>query len=131
MVMAWRTTRKRGYGTTFDRPPANVIMRQTLRVVPLLVLPVIIVGGIFSGVFTVTESAAVGVAYTVIIGLLARPRLRFKDFYDAILYSAVISSVAGMLLGVGAIVSWILTYNRVTQSLADIWSASRATRRCS
>lgn len=120
MVMAWRTTRKQGYGTTFDRPPANVIMRQTLRVLPLLVLPVIIVGGIFSGVFTVTESAAIGVAYTVIIGLLATPRLRFKDFYDAILYSAVISSVAGMLLGVGAIVSWILTYNRITQTLADI-----------
>jgi len=120
MAMAWRTTRKQGYGTIFDRPPPKVILRQTLRVVPLLVLPVIIVGGIFSGVFTVTESAAVGVAYTVIIGLLARPRLRFKDFYDAILYSAVISSVAGMLLGVGAIVSWILTYNRITQTLADI-----------
>jgi tripartite ATP-independent transporter DctM subunit len=120
MVMAWRTTRKQGYGTTFDRPPGKVILRQTLRVLPLLVLPVIIVGGIFSGVFTVTESAAIGVAYTVTIGLLARPRLRFKDFYDAILYSAVISSVAGMLLGVGAIVSWILTYNRITQTLADI-----------
>jgi tripartite ATP-independent transporter DctM subunit len=120
MVMAWRTTRKQGYGTIFDRPPGKVILRQTLRVVPLLVLPVIIVGGIFSGVFTVTESAAIGVAYTVIVGLLARPRLRFKDFYDAILYSAVISSVAGMLLGVGAIVSWILTYNRITQTLADI-----------
>ena len=102
-----------------DRPPAKVIWRQTLRVLPLLVLPVIIVGGIFTGVFTVTESAAIGVAYTVIIGLFATPRLRVKDFYDAILYSAVISSVAGMLLGVGAIVSWILTYNKITQTLAD------------
>lgn len=119
MFMAWRTTRKRGYGTVFERPPAKVVLRQTLRVVPLLVLPVIIVGGIFSGVFTVTESAAIGVAYTVIVGLCATPRLRLKDFYDAILYSAVISSVAGMLLGVGAIVSWILTYNRITQTLAD------------
>jgi len=119
MAMAWRTTRKRGYGAVFERPPAREIARQTLRVVPLLVLPVIIVGGIFSGVFTVTESAAIGVAYTVIIGFLARPRLRMRDIYDAILYSAVISSVAGMLLGVGAIVSWILTYNRITQTLAD------------
>ena len=119
MVMAWRTTRKQGYGAVFDRPPAKVIWRQTLRVLPLLVLPVIIVGGIFTGVFTVTESAAIGVAYTVIIGLFATPRLRVKDFYDAILYSAVISSVAGMLLGVGAIVSWILTYNKITQTLAD------------
>lgn len=119
-AMAWRTTRKRGYGVVFDRPPARVIARQTLRVVPLLVLPVIIVGGIFSGVFTVTESAAVGVAYTILIGLFQNPRLRWRDLYDAIMYSAVISSVAGMLLGVGAIVSWVLTYNRVTQTLADL-----------
>ena len=38
-----------------------------------------------------------------------------KDIYDATLYSAVVSAVAGMLLGAGAIVAWILTYNRVTQ----------------
>jgi tripartite ATP-independent transporter DctM subunit len=119
LVMAWRTTMRKGYGEVFERPPARVVARQTLRVAPLLVLPVIIVGGIFSGVFTVTESAAVGVAYTVLIGVVRRPRLRLRDLYDAILYSAVISSVAGMLLGVGAIVSWILTYNRVTQMLAD------------
>jgi tripartite ATP-independent transporter DctM subunit len=120
LAMAWRTTRTKGYGTVFERPPARVIARQTLRVVPLLVLPLIIVGGIFSGVFTVTESAAVGVAYTVLIGLCIRPGLRLRDLYDAVLYSAVISSVAGMLLGVGAIVSWILTYNRITQTLADV-----------
>ena len=95
-------------------------MRQTLRVLPLIALPVIIAGGIFSGVFTVTESAAVGVAYTAIVGLCSKPRLRWKDVYDATMYSAVVSAVAGMLLGAGAIVSWILTYNRVTQDLADL-----------
>ena len=87
---------------------------------PLLVLPLIIVGGILSGVFTVTESAAIGVAYTMLFGLLSTSRgSRCKDIYDATVYSAVVSSVAGMLLGAGAIVSWILTYNRVTQTLAD------------
>ena len=120
LAMAWARTRRGGYGALFERPDARTFARQTLRVVPLLVLPVIIVGGIFSGVFTVTESAAVGVAYTALVGFLSRPRMRLKDVYDATLYSAVISSVAGMLLGVGAIVAWILTFNRVTQSLADL-----------
>lgn len=120
LVMAWQRTRRGGYGAVFERPSRRDFARQTVRVIPLLVLPVIIVGGIFSGVFTVTESAAVGVAYTALVGFLSRPRLKTKDVYDAILYSAVVSSVAGMLLGVGAIVSWILTFNRVTQNLADI-----------
>jgi len=120
MGMSWYTTRRGGYGRIFPRPTAAVFWRQTLRVTPLLILPVIIVGGIFTGVFTVTESAAVGTAYTIVVGMFAKPRLRMKDIYEATVYSAVISSVAGMLLGVGAIVAWILTYNRVTQSVADM-----------
>ena len=119
MAMSWHTTRRGGYGRVFPRPTAREFWRQTVRVTPLLILPVIIVGGIFTGIFTVTESAAVGTAYTILVGLFAKPRLRMKDIYEATVYSAVISSVAGMLLGVGAIVAWILTYNRVTQSVAD------------
>jgi len=120
LVMAFVTTRRGRYGVVQPWPTSRDFFRQTLRVIPLLALPVIIAGGIFSGVFTVTESAAVGVAYTVIVGLCSKPRLRWKDVYDATLYSAVVSAVAGMLLGAGAIVSWILTYNRVTQDLADL-----------
>jgi tripartite ATP-independent transporter DctM subunit len=119
-VMAWFKTRQGHYGVVLPRPDLRSFLRQTLRVLPLLVLPVIIVGGIFSGVFTVTESAAAGTAYTILVGVLRKPRLRWRDLYDATLYSAVISAVAGMLLGAGAIVAWILTFNRVTQSLADM-----------
>ncbi|MET0732672.1 MAG: TRAP transporter large permease [Casimicrobiaceae bacterium] len=119
LAMAWYRTRRGNYGVTLPRPELRSFLRQTLRVLPLLVLPVIIVGGIFSGVFTVTESAAVGTVYTILVGVLKTPRLRWTDLYDATLYSAVISAVAGMLLGAGAIVSWILTYNQVTQSLAN------------
>jgi len=120
LIMAFVTTRRGKYGVVQPWPTARDFLRQTLRVIPLIALPVIIAGGIFSGVFTVTESAAVGVAYTVVVGLCSKPRLRWKDVYDATLYSAVVSAVAGMLLGAGAIVSWILTYNRVTQDLADL-----------
>jgi tripartite ATP-independent transporter DctM subunit len=119
LVMAWYTTRKHGYGVRLEMPSWRDIGRQTLRIVPLLVLPLIIVGGIFSGIFTVTESAAAGVAYCVLVGLCVRPRLKVADLYDAVTYSAVISSVAGLFIGVGAIVSWILTYNQVTQALAE------------
>lgn len=119
IAMSWYTTRRNNYGVLLEWPTRREFFLQTLRVTPLLFLPVIIIGGIISGVFTVTESAAIGVMYTVIIGLAMKPRLKFKDLYDATVYSAVISSVAGMLLGAGAIVAWILTFNRVTQTLAD------------
>jgi hypothetical protein len=120
LVMSFVTTRRGKYGHIEPWPTARAFWLQTMRVLPLLFLPVIIVGGIFSGAFTVTESAAVGVAYTVLVGLFATPRLSWKDIYDSTLYSAVVSAVAGILLGAGAIVSYILTYNRVTQDLADL-----------
>ena len=120
LLMAWNTTRKHDYGMRTPRPSRDVFMRQTVRVIPLLLLPVIIVGGMFSGLFTVTESAAAGVAYTLLIGMFTSPRLKLSDIYDAMVYSAVISSVAGLFISVGAIVSWILTFNQVTQNLADL-----------
>jgi len=118
-VLAWYKTRTGNYGIQLVRPTVSEFFRQTVRVIPLLVLPAIIIGGILTGIFTVTESAAIGVSYTIFIGFFTTPRLRLKDIYDAVVYSAIISSVAGMLLGVGAILSWILTFNRVTQNLAD------------
>jgi tripartite ATP-independent transporter DctM subunit len=119
LTMAWYSTRRHKYGILLDRPSGREVFAQTLRVVPFLVLPVIIVGGIRFGVFTVTESAAIGVSYTLLFGFLRTPRLTLKDVYEATVYSAVASSVAGALLGAGAIVAWIMTYNGVTQILAD------------
>lgn len=119
IAISWFAARRGEYGLDLTRPTFSEVARQTLRVLPLLGLPVIIVGGIISGIFTVTESAAIGVVYIAIIGLMSgTQRLRFKDFREAIVYSAVISSVVGILLGAGAMLSWILTINRVTHSLA-------------
>ncbi len=119
LAMAWYSTRKHGYGALLERPGRRELLRQTLAVIPFLVLPVIIVGGIRFGLFTVTESAAIGVSYTLIYGFLKTPRLTLSDVYEATVYSAVASSVAGALLGAGAIVAWIMTYNGVTQMIAD------------
>jgi tripartite ATP-independent transporter DctM subunit len=120
IAISWYKARGGQYGVLLDRPSPREIARQTLRIVPLILLPVIIVGGIVSGVFTVTESAACGVFYVLLIGFAVSRKLRLRDLYDALVYSAVISSVLGMLMGAGAIVSWILTRNQVTQKLADL-----------
>jgi tripartite ATP-independent transporter DctM subunit len=119
LAISWYKARSGVYGTLVDRPHLGEILRQTIRVMPLLMLPVIIVGGIVSGVFTVTESAAIGVMYTIFIGFALTRKLRLRDLYDATIYGAVVSSVLGMLIGAGAIVAWILTRNQVTQQLAD------------
>jgi tripartite ATP-independent transporter DctM subunit len=119
LAICWYKARTGVYGTMVDRPGLGTLVRQTIHIMPLMLLPVLIVGGIVGGIFTVTESAAIGVGYTLVVGFGLTRQLRLKDLYDAAVYSAVVSSVLGMLIGAGAIVSWILTRNQVTQQLAD------------
>jgi tripartite ATP-independent transporter DctM subunit len=123
IAMSWYKARKGNYGMVTGFPKIGELVWQTIRIVPLLLLPVIIVGGIVSGVMTVTESAAVGVIYVLFIGFAVTRKLSLRDLYDATHYSAVISSVLGMLIAAGAIVSWILTRNQVTQQLADFMTS--------
>ncbi len=117
--ISWYKARSGDYGTMVDRPNLAAILRQTVHVIPLIILPVLIIGGIVAGIFTVTESAAIGVIYVLILGFAVTKQLRLRDVYDATVYGAVVSSVLGMLIGAGAIVAWILTRNQVTQQLAD------------
>ncbi len=119
MAMSWYKARYEDYGMLTPFPPLGVLLRQTIGMIPLLLLPVIIVGGIVSGIMTVTESAAVGVIYVLFIGFFIKRQLRLRDIYESITYSAVVSSVLGMLIAAGAIAAWILTRNQVTQQLAD------------
>ncbi|KMK64943.1 TRAP transporter large permease [Puniceibacterium sp. IMCC21224] len=118
--MVWSTARAAGEEVLASRPAPRDVILQTLRILPFLLLPVIVVGGIVTGVFTITESAAIGTVYTMVVGLVVTRTLRLRDVYDAMVYSAIISSVVGLLMGTGAIVSWILTRNRVTLYLAEM-----------
>lgn len=119
MVMSWVKARGEKHVQLVERPSPSQLFRQTLRVIPILILPVIIVGGATSGVFTVTESAAVGVIYVLVIGMFGERRLKLSDIQEAMVYSAKISSVAGLLLASGALLSYIFSINMITNQVAD------------
>jgi len=119
MIMSWYKARSGLYGRVTPFPTFSELAPLTVQLLPLLGLPVVIVGGIITGIMTVTESAAVGVLYTMVIGFAVTRKLKIADVFDATVYSAALSSVLGMLIATGAIVSWILTRNQVTQQLAD------------
>ncbi len=119
MAMCWVKAREEKRIKLVERPTVRQMLWQTVRVVPILILPLIIVGGATSGVFTVTELAAVGVIYVLIIGLFGERRLKLSDIQEAIIYSAKISSVAALLLATGALLSYIFSINMITNEVAD------------
>jgi tripartite ATP-independent transporter DctM subunit len=74
-----------------------------------LIVPVIILGSILTGVATVTESAAVAVAYAFIIGKFVFRTLKFKDLVPAALYTAKLTGVIFLLLATAHIFGWYIT----------------------
>ncbi len=87
--------------------------------IPVMVLPVIILGGIFGGFFTPTEAAIVAAAYALVMGLLIG-ELRFAAIPGILVKVAVDSAQVMFILACAAVFSWILAREAIPAQLASI-----------
>ncbi len=117
-IPAYLYAKKKGYGS--GREPGNLksILKAGWEAKWALLTPVIILGGIYSGIFTPTESAAVACIYSLLVGLLIHKDFTLKDI-PAILRNALIPIVTVMILLTFATALGILLANEgVPQMLA-------------
>ena len=82
-------------------------------------IPVIILGGIYSGVFTPTESAAVAVAYAMFVTRFIYKELSFKDIWKVSLESATITARVLIMVAGATLFSWLLTVQGITASIVE------------
>jgi len=111
---------KKGYG---GQAKASFMERMKALKDSILALlaPVIILGGIWGGVFTVTESAAVVVVYSFIISVFVYKEVSFKDLPE-ITYKAVLTSISVMfIVGVAALFGWVVTAERIPQLITNFF----------
>ena len=94
-------------------------VKALLGAIPALMLPVIIVGGVKSGVFTMTESAAVAVGYAFLVGLIER-ELTWKKVWDALTSTAITTSSLLFILAMASIVAFALTVEDVPTNFAQM-----------
>ncbi|MDN5351145.1 MAG: C4-dicarboxylate transporter, DctM subunit [Clostridiales bacterium] len=81
--------------------------------------PIIIVGGVFAGIFTPTESAVVAVVYSMVIGVFVYKELKIKDLPD-IFFSAAVSTAGIMIImAVASLFAWVMVYVRIPQTALD------------
>jgi TRAP-type transport system large permease protein len=83
-----------------------------------IIMPLIIVGGILSGIFTPTEAAGIAVFYSLIIAMLVLKTLSFKDLFSVLVESGVTSSIVFMLISTATILGYILTTQQIPQKFA-------------
>lgn len=84
-----------------------------------IIMPVIILGGIYGGVFTPTEAAAVATVYALIIGVFVYKTLTFKRLIECLTEAAVLSAIVMVLLGGALTFGRLLTLQRVPDLLAS------------
>ncbi len=79
--------------------------------------PVIIVGGIYGGVFSPTEAAAVCVFYAVILEMIIFRSLNFADLYEIAKSTGLITAVVFILVAAGASFSWVISFAQIPQHI--------------
>lgn len=111
------------YGRKYDFPRgekfnAKRAAKSLGNSIGALLAPVIILGGIITGIFTATESGAIACVYSIIVGFLYR-ELNFSNLKTVLLKSAKDTGVILLASATGALFGFCLTYARVPQLLAN------------
>lgn len=90
-----------------------------VKAIPALMLPIIILGGIYSGVLTATEASAVAVVWSLIAGLFIYRELKFKDLFDIFVDSAKSSAMTLFIIATSTAFAWLFAYAGISAKLVN------------
>jgi len=108
--------RRRNYPV--EKPVAwRDIPRTTFDAIPALLLPVILLFGIYGGVMTPTEGAAAAAAYALLAAALIYRALSLKQVYSVLLSSAKATTSVGMLIGGALVFNYVVTTENIPVSV--------------
>lgn len=96
---------------------------SAIKAIPALMLPIIILGGIYSGFLTPTESAAVAVVWALIAGMFIYGEIHASDLVPILLQSAKSSAMILFIIGTSTAFSWLFTFTGLSRSLVASVSA--------
>ena len=122
-LVAWETWRRRVGSPAERRDAAAEALRGTAWA---LGMPAIILGGIYSGVFTATEAAAVSVLYALFVEAVVFRTLTWRGFLHVAQRSAVLTTVIFMLIATGSALAYFITVAHVPQAVLAFMKAIEA-----
>ncbi|MEC7764997.1 MAG: TRAP transporter large permease [Pseudomonadota bacterium] len=99
--------------------PMRELPGITWKALPALMLPVILLGGIYGGIMTPTEAAAVAAFYALLVSALFYRSVSFKDFYQALLGSARSTASVGVLVAGAITFNYVITRENLPVSISE------------
>jgi C4-dicarboxylate transporter DctM subunit len=117
MGLIYMLARRRRFPVEAKVPLAE-LPRITREAFPALMLPVILLGCLYSGVTTPTEAAGVAAAYALLVSAGLYRSMRWADLYDALLTSAKMSISIGMLIAGALVFNYVITSENIPAALS-------------
>ena len=118
IVFVYIVSKKKGYGGNIEKATWKMRFKALYDAIFALFMPVIILGGIYGGIFTPTEAAAVAVLYALIIGQFVYKELNFRSLIKIFGDAAVTTCTIMIIIAAAGLLSWYLTRNLVPQQAA-------------
>ncbi len=117
MAVSWYYARKRGIAAegTFS---LGAVLKSFKDSFFALMTPVIIIGGIYGGIFTPTEAAAVAAVYGIFVGLFVYKELKLRDFPQIIFQAVIGTTVIMFLVGAATVFGWLITNLQIPHQVA-------------
>ncbi len=119
MTWCYIYSKRKGYSGTSEKITMKKVFSSIDRAKWSLLVPIIILGGIYGGIFTPTEAAVIGVVYAAFVSLVLHREVKLKDFPKIIADAAVSSVAILIIIGTANTFGTILTMERIPQALAD------------
>lgn len=126
MIMVYLISRKRNYRSSERKYTKAEKIKIFTTSLPAVFMPMILMGGIFFGIFTPTEAAAVAVAYSIIIGVFVYKNLTFAKLWRIGKKVARDSASIFFLIGTAGIFGWILAMAEIPD-LVSTWIKAHGT----
>jgi C4-dicarboxylate transporter, DctM subunit len=128
MIIIAITARRRNFPV--EPPvPMRKLPRVTWEALPSLMMPVVLLGGIYGGFTTPTEAAAVAAAYALAISALLYRSVSWSDLYRSVAVSARTSASIGMLIAGALVFNYVVTVENIPEALKGVlagWQLSPA-----
>jgi tripartite ATP-independent transporter DctM subunit len=119
MIMNAWTSSRRGFGSE-EPVPISQLPGVTVKAFPALLMPAILLFGIYGGATTPTEAAAVAALYALILAAFLYRALSVKSLYQVLIESARSSASVGLVIGASMILNYIVVQERIPDMLTNV-----------
>lgn len=119
MIFAFLVASKKGYGRDLEKTSLKKIWISFKEAALAIIMPVIILGGIYGGYFTPTEASVIAVVYGFIVGAFVYKQIKWNQLREILVSSVVTTSVILLIIATAGMFGMVLTREQVPQNVAN------------